>query len=327
MTPQDFLAAYRFPAVEPRYAHTNDPRRTWRRFVTDEDGERHSAAIPSPVAMAEAFARPLLEQRFGAVHRRPGGTLIAEDGSPLPEATLRGLVLAALLALPPREGLGPYDAYTGVLRFVADDPSGDALSRYALHVARACSRRDVFPAPPVPASPKRVPRVSKTPAQWKADQRARDRSAETQSARAWLELYLVEAEPGDITAADLHSLASEGIQDYIDDEAEHEDGTPWRVPGPRTFYAIADSVLGPRRRASQGAQTYRIPDPEETDVSATSTPAGDAIAEAVLDRVARLVLEETRPSFLALSERRDATLATTADNVTDLGAHRRRRLA
>lgn len=321
MTPQESLAAYRFPDVEPRYAHTSDPRRTWRRFVTDEDGEQHSAAIPSPVAMAEAFARPLLEQRFGSVHRRPGGTLIVEDGSPLPETVIRDLLLATLLALPPREGLGPYDAYTGVRRVVADDPSGDALSRYALHVARACARRDMFPAPPVPASPKRAPRVSKTPAQWKADQRARDRSAETQSARAWLELYLAEAEPGAVAAGALYALASESITDYIDDEAEHEDGTPWRVPGPRTFYAIADDVLGPRRRASQGVRTYRIPDPEETDVSA------NPLAEAVLDRMARLAWEEQRSTILDYLERRDSDSTTAADNVTDLGTHRARRSA
>lgn len=326
MTPQDSLAAFRFPDVEPRYARDRDPRRTLRPLLFDEAGELHAAPIPSPVAMAKAFARPLLEDHFGAIHRHPGGALATDDGQTLTESAVSDLVLDALLHLPPREGLGPYDAYTGVLRLVADDPSSPRLSQYARNVARACARRDVFPAPPPPLERDRAPRVAKTSAQWKADQRARDRSAETQSARAWLELYLAEAEPGAIAASELYALASEGIPDYIDDEAEHEDGTPWRVPGPRTFYAIADDVLGPRRRASQGVRTYRIPDPEETDVSATSTPAGDAIAEAVLDRVARLVLEETRPSFLALSERRDSA-HTTADNVTDLGAHRARRSA
>lgn len=328
MTPQDSLAAYRFPDVEPRYGRDRDPRRTLRPLVTDAGGERHAAPIPSPVAMAEAFARPLLEQRFGTVYRQPGGALVTQDGLVLTQPGIHTLVLAAIMALPPREGLGPYDAYTGILRAVADDPSGGYLRRYALNVARACARRDVFPAPPAEPGPARPPRTAKTSAQWKADQRARERSAETQSARAWLELYLAEAEPGNVAAGDLYALASEGIRDYIDDESAHDDGTPWRVPGPRTFYAVADEILGPRRRGAQGVRHYSIPHhrTQEHPVAASTPARDDVIAEALLDRMARLAWEEQRATLTSYLERRDAS-RSHADNVSDLGAHRARRSA
>lgn len=332
MTPQDSLAAYVFPDVEPRYQRPDDPRRSRSPLVTDPDGERHAARIPSPVAMAESFARPLLEERFGSVRRFPGGRLVAQDNATLPLELIRGTIFGALLALPLRDGLGPHDAYTGVLRVVADDPDGAYLRRYALEVAKASLRRGVFSPPPaVPAKP-RAPRVAKTPAQWKADQRARERNSELASAREWLALYLAEVGPGEtVSARHLHALAVDAIADLLvdGDDPEREDGTPWRVPGPRTFYAVADSILGERRRAAQGTRVYTIPAPtEETPVAIFPDASGDIFAEDILDRVARLVLEEERETLRAFIARRNAaTDPTERGNVTDLSAHRAKRSA
>lgn len=336
MTPSDLLAAYAFPDVERRYKTPTDPRFSRTRLVTDPDGERHPARMPSPVAMAETFARPLVEARFGVVHRLPGGALVTADGERLSPDTLRAIVLDALLTLPARDGLAPHAAYTAVLRVAADETERAYLARYALEVAQACTRRDVFPAPPAAPKPAPAPRQAKTPAQWKADQRARDRAAEVASARAWLEVYLAEdPSPRTVAAPALYELAADAIESFVDDEETHEDGTPWRVPGPRTFYAIADEVLGARTRDRAGVRFYSIPQPtpEETPVS-TAHP-DDVLADELLERIARLGWEEEREHLRAVLDRRkaatpapvEASQAGDRDNVTDLGAYRARRRA
>src|SRR5690606_33785737 len=132
-----------------------------------------------------------------------------------------------------------------------------------------------FPAPP--ATPRAPRSEAMTPTALKAGQRARAREAEQATARAALEVLLtledVPASGERITAPGLYELACPLMEEAVDmrvgidadelAEQSAEDGFPdvVRVPGPRTFYAVADELLGARRRGAQGRQTYIIPDP------------------------------------------------------------------
>lgn len=349
MTPYDSLAAYDFPEVERRFPRQGDPRNARSRYVTDPGGEQHAARIPSPVALAQVFARPLLEERHGTVYRHPGdkARLMAGETT-LAEGDVKDHVFAALMGLPERDDLGPYDAYTSLLRIRADDPEASFLRRYAADVAKAVYRRDVFPAPPAPQKAPKAPRTAKTPAQWKADQRARERAAETASARDWLAMYLAEASPGErIATAELHALAVEAIEDLLEDEddPECEDGTPWRVPGRRLFYAIADEALGARRR-SNGVTFYVIPtvtptqEPPLIETPESIRARADAIREEAdalaysndeLER--RLELLDRQREALSRGDLREALetqrerLATRGDGPADFLAFRARRAA
>lgn len=103
------------------------------------------------------------------------------------------------------------------------------------------------------------------------------RAAEVASARWWLISPYLGDLPDErpsagerVTAAELYREAAIALGEVIDirDEAGDEwphiaegDGYPRevRVPGSRTFYAVADEVFGPRSRGVNGAHTYTIP--------------------------------------------------------------------
>ncbi len=265
-TPEDALAAVR----DARAASSaRDPRRNVQRRL-DDDGLGLTVEYPSPLVLTEVFALPRLRQSFdvfrsGAVIlTRPAGS--TEEPSPVNQLELASDLHEALRVLPVRpDARRPYG---DLLHFVRS-ARRESVEEYLRATIAAFRHKDIaLPvwSPPVKASDvDRGPAL--TPADSKAAQRARKLDKEQRSARWWLASYLDEiAVPRDrIAPADLYSLAVEALSDFEDDGErldEDDDESPLlRVPGPRTFYAEATTILGARGR-SHGANFYTIPEPK-----------------------------------------------------------------
>ncbi|OZD37439.1 hypothetical protein CH252_33005 [Rhodococcus sp. 06-1477-1B] len=289
MTPHDNLARYQFPDILPRHYRADDLRNTRTRDVEVSDDYARAARVPSPLTMAELFARPLIEAQFGTVHRisrdaRRFPRLTAASGD-IAVVTIGDLVTAAILALPTRDDVDPIGAYANLALIVAEG-NAEWIHRYAADIATAATRRGVFPAPPVERTPAPARRPARTVAERKADERARERDAEARSARAWLAMFQDDAAPGyRIDARDLYDAAVDAISDYIDDEDELDDGGAWRVPGLRVFYAAADDLLGARQRTAT-SRFYILPtipaereDQPDMETAADIRSRADAIRE------------------------------------------------
>jgi hypothetical protein len=245
-----------------------------------------SIEAPGARYLAEVFALPLLDEvrdvyRSGAVIlARPSGSDAVPDL--LTQQDLTQELRTALLALPERSRAEAGRPYRDLRLFVSEAERA-TVDTYLRDVVAAV--RSLAPKwSPPKARPVRGP--AKTPTEIKAAQRERKRAAEAASAREWLESYLANDEepptPGArIGAPALYELAAEAIEDYVDGGMELEDGTPYRVPGPRQFYAVADEVLG-ARRYSHGERFYVVPEPETAE---EQDPMHQSLADAVFDRV------------------------------------------
>jgi hypothetical protein len=325
-TPADRLAALRDggPYLPPR-----DPRLP-RRERLDDDGLGLTVEYPSPLVLAETFARPLLET--GRTLYRDRAAILASTGgapAPVPLASLVGELRGALEALPDRADAGrPYDD----LRKLLAVGSAAKVDAYLLDTVRALCRRDVLPEwkPPREVKPAAPPRTS---AQVRADHRARVHADEEASVRWWLanpdgDGY--DAEPGErVMAVDLHETA---LRELGALEAEGElvdpddaDSPRLRAPRRRVLLAVAAEVFGLPLRDRHGARYFVIPEPLiEPAQEATAMPSSpdylDVLTDRVVDRIASDLSAEVR-TRLASGDRLGA-LTLQRDDLADRRALR-----
>lgn len=295
-TPADMLARL---TDGGRYRHRSAAYETFKPPRLDSGV---TLELPGFATLAEAYIVPMLRERFDVYRRgaailtRPAGT--DAEPQPLNQLALAQQLVEQFAALPPREDAGrPYKD----LRLFATESLPGTRADYIGAAIRTA--RGQLPAwrPPV----ERIERgPAKTPAERKAAQRARDRALEEASARAWLTGYLTGWDDEDeapvagsrVEAAELCADAIETIADYDADEPIDEDdpdGPVYVIPSARTFYRVADELLGARRRRNDGSRFYVIPappaQPKENNM--------DTIAEAVLERVTQQLTEETLAEF------------------------------
>ncbi|MFY1597441.1 hypothetical protein [Micromonospora sp. WMMD737] len=237
----------------------------WRRRLD----AGYTVELPAPRVLARVFAAPTLAAGHdlfasgSAILRRRAG----ETRDPCPEAfdVLADELRAALEVLPVRPDAGR--PYTDLQKYLLDGDPGE-VAGYLCDAIRAVRV----------AAPRWRPRIERRerPAQRSAAERQRAsragrRGAETESSRVWLATWREETEPGTRVAAPaLYDRAAadigEWVETYRDDpagwaECEAEDGFPAvpAVPGPRTFYAVADDALGGRQRGTGNARVYTVP--------------------------------------------------------------------
>ncbi|GHJ57340.1 hypothetical protein Nm8I071_66470 [Nonomuraea sp. TT08I-71] len=225
--------------------------------------------IPSPRVLARVFAGPVLAtgcdlfKSGGAILRRPAG----DPRDPGPEAfdVLAEEVRAALDVLPDRPDAGR--PYTDLRVYLLDGDPVDVRA-YLLDAVRAVRASAPRWRPRVERHERPAPRSA---ADRQRSSRAARRAAEVDSARVWLSTWREDVGPGTrIPAPELYDQAAadvgEWVETYQDDpdgwaECEAEDGFPAvpAVPGPRTFYAVADDVLGGRRTGTGNVRLYVVP--------------------------------------------------------------------
>ncbi|MBT2531624.1 hypothetical protein J7E83_05710 [Arthrobacter sp. ISL-48] len=227
-----------------------------------------SLEIPGPLLLAEVYALPWL--RSGVDAYRSGSALLTrplESGlKPLAlhQGALSDELLAALQRLPELATTQAGRPYRN-LRLYLTEATPAARTAYLAQVVAHLRR--LLPVYRPPASEEeRTP--AKTDAERKAASRERVRQAEEASAREWLKGFLTGWD-GDVDtpapgsrwiASELYETAAEVIGDYVEDEEEREDGGLYAVPRQRVFYAVADELLGARRRGAKGsAMLYLIP--------------------------------------------------------------------
>jgi hypothetical protein len=316
-----------------------------------------SVEIPGPRVLALTYAGPLLAEeadlfRSGdALLERPRGTDAAPEIVPL--ADVRRRLWDALAALPARTDAGrPYDDLRRFVEAARPDTIGAYLDDVLGSLRASLPVYKVRASAPAPRGP------AKTVGERKAAQRRRDREAEEQTAewalRRWYASLhdpdaLVDDRPpvgerlkiGDVYDALLpgmqeaeetheeevawkpHTTAADRREEWVEfAEAEGYPLTP-KAPGPRTFYAVADRLLGAPKRL-HGHRVYTIPHTlKETPRMDTS----DALAEEILDRVARFAWAEQREAQLGYLDRKHgrANLATTGTHggrVVELASRR-----
>lgn len=227
-----------------------------------------SLEIPGPRVLAEVYALPWLHSRVDAfrsgkaIHARPKGSETEPTAVHLGE--LANELLAALQRLPElitTEAGRPYRD----LRLFLTEATPAARSAYLADVV--AQLRGLLSAYRPPVSREERP-PAKTPAERKSAQRDRERHDEEASARDWIEGFLTgwgdddeaPATGSRWVAAELYEIATEAIEEYMDACDPRPDGGDYAVPRQRVFYAVADELLGPRRRGAKGsAMVYVIP--------------------------------------------------------------------
>lgn len=238
-----------------------------------------SLEIPGPAVLAEVYALPWLLASTREPFRLGSALLIRRKGSddepqPLDQRKLAPLLLGALAALPELDTIEAGRPYRDLRLFITE--AAPATREKYLADVVAHTRRLLPEWRPPKVEEERPP--AKTPAERLADHRERVRREEELSARDWLDNFLIGWGDDEISpapgsrwlAADLYADAAEVIGDAVEDakdairEKEEPntlpDGTPYRVPRQRVFFAVADELLGARRRGAKGsAMVYVIP--------------------------------------------------------------------
>ncbi|MGW7662287.1 hypothetical protein [Streptomyces sp. NPDC054756] len=174
----------------------------------------------------------------------------------------------------------------------------------------AAAIRVIVPRWKLPKAPK-APTKQLTHTERNGDYRARKTTEERDTSAKWLQLTIDDPDqhqPGTrVPAATLYAEAKDAITDWVDDfeddraswrEDAEDDGVPMRprVPGSKTFYAVADDMLGPGRRV-QGVRMYVMP---EAPLNLT------ALDRALIDRTAEI-----------LADRIESRMGVAADTSTD----------
>ena len=340
MTPDPTAA---LAALSDSRAYTNKPDRP---IVLKLEDSR-TLQIPGPRLLAAVFARPWLAQRYDAA--RDGGSTLALSAIPgnspttLDRVALARDVRQAIADLPDdRTAERPYRDLCAFVDAATPGTVADYFRQVMAYVHRDLPRWHR------PAAPRQARTEStRTPTEQKADYRARMLAAEVASARWWLEGYIdpendeAPEHGARLGAPDLYALARDVIEEMADDGEAIDDAPDvlFRVPGPRTFYAVADMRLGARRR-SHGVAYYTIPTPHPTKKESAVN-----LAEAVLARTVEILATETADEYRAavaaeirelratgrpaasLLVQRGALSATATPSVDDLAARRARRTA
>jgi len=219
--------------------------------------------IPGPRVLAQVYGVPWLLARVDAY--RSGQALLTRplgsthEPSPVNQADLSDRLLQALNTLPEQSTAGrPYNDLRRFLREATPARRNAYLAETVTQLRRLLPlwRPATSRAPRGPA---------KSPAERSATHRERAKADELASAREWLENYLSDPDdrpsPGArVIAHDLYEECADTLETFIDGDEEREDGGAYRVPRQRIFYAVADELLGPRRRGTNGsARVYLIP--------------------------------------------------------------------
>lgn len=228
-----------------------------------------SLEIPGPRILAQIYAVPWLDAHRDA-YRSGSAILTRPKGSTdEPEALhlehLKKDMLAALHNLPELSTQEAGRPYRDLRVFITEATPG-ARTKYLTDVI--AHLRSLLPTyrPPEGTPAERGP--AKTAAERLASHRAKARHEEELSARDWLDSFLTgwdgdEAPPSPGSrwpAAGLYASAAKAIEDFVDCEEQRSDGGDYVMPRRRIFYAVADDLLGPRRRGPHGsAMLYTIP--------------------------------------------------------------------
>jgi hypothetical protein len=324
-------------AGERNAHHTRRPGR----HHLDSDGLGLHVEIPAPKVLADYVALRDDVEGF-----RAGGTLQTRPkGSTSKPVSANALDLAedllqVLRALP--EVAGARRPYTDLRLFAAHSSAARAYCADVVQAVRAS-------LPEVPEEkPERAPRgPAKTGAQRVAQHRAKVRAEEEQGVAFALGLFLEDDEDGDapepgslVPATLVRDYVSEVLERAVEEWEERvEDPTPdsaealmtyeerveeWQesaeddvLPAtrphlvtPRRLYAIA-TRFGFEKRRTHGTDFLRTP-------THTTEESHMTVAEALLDRAARMLLEENREALDALL--RQETPTTEAAPVRHLRA-------
>jgi hypothetical protein len=303
--------------------------------------------LPGSRRLARAFAREALAADLDLYKAHRGTSLLArprgseEEPTPADMVALRGRLVAVLAALPAREDAGePYNAVRDLARLGEAADVEDYVSA-VLHQVRLLSpawRGRPQPKAPHPiADPKARVRARVTA------HRERARAQAEETAEWWLRLHLAEAPAGEqITSSDLWDQAREevaalvayaGSEDWAEEAADAGYPLRPRLPGRDHFYRLAarvfDDAGGRRVVRPRKSDLYVYPPAETAQEAPVTDPARDALAQDVLDRVARMAWEEVREYLLATLASHHAAQASTAaatgtdGRVLDLAARRR----
>lgn len=305
-SPADALAALR-----DGQRYRSHPADRPRRLKLDSGP---SLEWPGSRVLADVYVRPYLcETR--EVYRSGGALLVrpleSEDAPTVVDvADLVAELRAQLGALPEHPEAGrPYRD----LRLLVDQARRATLDEYLRDVVLQLRRR----APVWRPSAEHVT-VERPPAQTAAQRvaahRERRTAAERASAAEFLAVYLEDAVPGErVIASDLYARAAEAIEDWDEDELP--------APGSRTFYAVADEILGARTH-SHGARFYTIPKPPEEAPVIDNLREDTLVLRAYADEAERALAAHAQ--LEALLEQRDRLGAPIVD---ELAARRARRSA
>jgi hypothetical protein len=312
----------------------------------DSDGWPLAFEVYAPAVVAHYVAAPALgdgvdlyKGTTGLLSRPTGST---EAPTLMQPGDVRDLIREALSTLPEVPGAAP--PYRDLALLMNND-SPATVARYLDLIANAV--RVSLPRWRAPKSSTPRP-AGRSRADRAKAQRAREHADEVASAREWLALALDDDEdpllPGQHhDGPALHTMAVTAIEDLEGEPLDDEDpdGPLWRAPGPRTFYAVADHVLGARTRSSR-ARYYVIPEHPNRAPYEESPVQHIETIHAQADAYSRLADEAERATAAVsrywvhvdnLTAQRDrvegqhAQLAATGTDgvVHDLGAHRARR--
>lgn len=288
--------------------HKNSPR--WRTekclrpvpYKLDSEGLGLAVELPGPAYLAALLRLDGLDafRRSSAIVVRPAGS--HEEPTPLDMTAARDALLQVLRDLPNRtDAERPYRD----LRLAASTRS-PRVSGYALDVLRAL-RAELSTEPAAPTKPKAPRGPGLTETERKRGHRARKVAAERAASAWWLEGWLHDEDdaptPGSrVLASALYAEAREVLEDLAEDEdtLDDEDETPIVVPRRRVFLEVASALLGPPTHTKQGT-TYTVP--KESRMT---------VAEALLDRAARMLLEESRADLKTLLGTAESTSAEVA---------------
>ncbi|SFF52971.1 hypothetical protein [Blastococcus tunisiensis] len=243
-------------------------RTTALRPVTLKLDSGLSVELPGPRVLADVVRPALIAARplF-----RDGGAIVTTDGQdvrPIADDALSGELRQAIAALPDRDDAGR--PYTDLRLFVAE-AEPDTVAAYLADVVRHV-RAGLRPYREVKPVAERAPAM--TPAERQRTRRERIRAAQVAASEDWVRAWLEDDDvaPGAYAAADLYEVAVGAIEDWIEDDDEVA------VPGRKTFYAVADRLIG-RRRVIDGTAHYR------------KEAAMDQVYEDVVERAAQIVAE------------------------------------
>lgn len=322
------LARHHFTAEHYRAHHTRRPRR----FRLDSEGVGLAVEIPAPRVLGEWLSLDLDAYRSGSagIVARPVGS--DEEPVPLDVVALAEDLIQALRDLPERS-LDEAPAWHDLRLFAEHGAARFDYAREALQGLRAG-----LPKVPVAAP---SPNVEHAPALSGSERVRRHRErrrAEEDASAAWALAHYLDDE--DEAPAPGATVPATVVRDYVRETVEYavqeweervEDPCPgspesfltyserveeWRegaddeglppgrprIPSARRIYAVAEAH-GFTRTRSHGNDRLTIPK-EDTSMTATT--------EALIDRAARILVEEARAEIEAHS-RSSVNVETTAD--------------
>ncbi|RAX48939.1 hypothetical protein DQ353_12530 [Arthrobacter sp. AQ5-05] len=227
---------------------------------------------PGPRRLAEVALLPHLESTYEVYQKGTELRLRQHGDTATPQSVsvddLLPEIKAWLLRLPDLDATEAGWRYRS-LRILAHEARPDTVHKY-IRDAIVALRRD---APKWKDETKAYRASGTTPEhlagltdnEYLRARRSRLAQESQLSARTWLTEWLASDERPhtgtQVSAPSLYDNAVETIDRRVADGATHADGTPWRIPGKYSFYAVADEILGERKRNKHGYH-YTVPTPK-----------------------------------------------------------------